>query len=444
MCGTAQHFNWVQIGAAINHPDAGKFLDISADVNREYGYKDACVKIIPSSGYGDPMMLRQVLKQEKPDALMIFTDPRYWIWLFQMEREIRQHIPIIYLNIWDDLPYPMYNRPFYKSCDGLFAISKQTYNINKVVLGENDSENRVVRYLPHGVSSEFKPIEAGPELESFRHVLFGTGVHPEFTLLYNARNIGRKRVSDIILAWRQFLKTVDKPNNTRLILHTDPVDNSGTDLVAVINSLIPKAWIDTIILTGARLTTKDMNLLYNVSDGVILASSNEGWGLSLTEALLTAKMFIAPVTGGMQDQMRFENEDGSWIDFTKSFPSNHTGLVKKHGNWCIPVPITSRACCGSPVTPYIYDDRCTIEDLAQAIQKLYQLGPEERKKFGKEGETWARGEEAGFTAKAMCRRFEEYVEDVFDKFKPRKRYDLTKVVEAPTTFVDYDPISYTV
>ena len=44
----------------------------------------------------------------------------------------------------------------------------------------------------------------------------------------------------------------------------------------------------------------------------------------------------------------------------------------------------------------------------------------------------------------MCRRFEEYVEDVFDKFKPRKRYDLTKVVEAPTTFVDYDPISYTV
>jgi len=30
--GSVQHFNWVQLGAAIKHPDAGKSLDLSQDV----------------------------------------------------------------------------------------------------------------------------------------------------------------------------------------------------------------------------------------------------------------------------------------------------------------------------------------------------------------------------------------------------------------------------
>ena len=127
--GTCHHFNWVQIGAGINHPDAGKILDLNASVTEETGVEDPSVRIIPSNGYGDSQLVRRVLTEEKPDALMMFTDPRYWIWLFNMEREIRSRIPIFYLNIWDNPPYPMYNKAYYKSCDGLFGISKQTVNI---------------------------------------------------------------------------------------------------------------------------------------------------------------------------------------------------------------------------------------------------------------------------------------------------------------------------
>ena len=29
--GTVKHFDWVQVGAAINHPDRGKILDLSND-----------------------------------------------------------------------------------------------------------------------------------------------------------------------------------------------------------------------------------------------------------------------------------------------------------------------------------------------------------------------------------------------------------------------------
>jgi hypothetical protein len=54
-----------------------------------------------------------------------------------------------------------------------------------------------------------------------------------------------------------------------------------------------------------------MNLLYNATDGCALISSNEGWGLSLTDAMMCGKPIIATVTGGMQDQMRFEDEDGN-------------------------------------------------------------------------------------------------------------------------------------
>jgi len=121
--GTSHRFNWVNMGGAIQHPDQGKRFDLNDDTNKQTGLTDTSVYLYPLNGYGDPTILKQIMDIEKPDAILIFTDPRYWIWLFQMEHEIRKTIPLIYLNIWDDLPYPMYNKPYYESCDGLLAIS---------------------------------------------------------------------------------------------------------------------------------------------------------------------------------------------------------------------------------------------------------------------------------------------------------------------------------
>ena len=134
--GTSHRFNWVNLGAAIQHPEHGKRLDVSVDTNVHSGIEDSSVIIYPHNGYGTPEIVRQLLEFEKPDAIMFFTDPRYWIWLFQIENEIRKKVPLIYLNIWDDLPAPLYNKPYYESCDALMAISKQTRNINEMVLGD--------------------------------------------------------------------------------------------------------------------------------------------------------------------------------------------------------------------------------------------------------------------------------------------------------------------
>ena len=127
---TCHKYDWVQIGGAIKHPDQGKRIDLSTEIRQQTGVDHANVVVYPTDGYGNAEILRQLIKTEKPDAVMHFTDPRFWGWLYNMEHELRQTMPLIYYNIWDDLPYPHWNEPFYESCDLLMAISKQTYNIN--------------------------------------------------------------------------------------------------------------------------------------------------------------------------------------------------------------------------------------------------------------------------------------------------------------------------
>ena len=38
--GTAHKYNWFQLGAALKHPEVGKIVDISADVNKNTGIKN--------------------------------------------------------------------------------------------------------------------------------------------------------------------------------------------------------------------------------------------------------------------------------------------------------------------------------------------------------------------------------------------------------------------
>ena len=156
---TAHHFNWIQLGGAVKHPERGKGFNLSNDVNQEMGLTDSDVRVLASDGYGNQNIIRSLIQQEKPDAIMHFTDPRYWIWLYQMENEIRQKIPMVFYTIWDDLPYPMWNRDFYRSDDMLLGISKQSTNIVKNVLRDHPKPNWAIKYVPHGIEpKKFYPI----------------------------------------------------------------------------------------------------------------------------------------------------------------------------------------------------------------------------------------------------------------------------------------------
>ena len=279
---TAQHFNWVNIGGAIKHQQQGQRFDLSEDTNKNTGLNDSSVILYPTNGYGDVNLVRQLIKSEKPDALMLITDPRYFEFLFSIENQIRKEIPIIYLNIWDDLPAPLYNKPFYESCDALLAISKQTKLINEVVLG-GKAKRKVIEYVPHGLNHNiYKPIEDWNEdLKSFKQRIFNNE-EKDFVLFFNSRNIRRKQIPDTMLAFKYFLDKLpkEKADKCCLILHTEVVSEHGTDLEAVRKILFddyPKA----ILFSQQKLSSDDLNKLYNIADAQILLTSNEGWGLLL-------------------------------------------------------------------------------------------------------------------------------------------------------------------
>jgi glycosyltransferase involved in cell wall biosynthesis len=369
---------------------------------------------------------------------MLITDPRYFIWLFNMENEIRKSIPIAYLNIWDDYPAPMYNLPYYEACDLLMGISKQTVNINKLVL-EDKAINKVIRYVPHGLNSDLiKPLDKkDKKLLEFKKHLF-KGKQYDFALLFNSRNIRRKQIPDTLLAYRHFIDTlsIEQAKKCCLVLHTDRVFDHGTDLDAVIE-LILNGDQYNVIFTDAKFDPYNMNLLYNSTDAQILLTSNEGWGLSLTEAILAGNPVIANVTGGMQDQMRFEFEDGTWIDFDANFPSNHRGTIKKHGEWAFPVYPSSRSMIGSPPTPYIWDDICRPEDAAEQIKAIYNLTPEERKDKGLKGREWATSDEAGFTSEHQGKRVIEAFDTLFATWKPREKFELINTNEVKDRVINH-------
>jgi glycosyltransferase involved in cell wall biosynthesis len=426
---TAQHFNWVNLGGAIQHPDQGKRFDLSGDTNINAGLTDSSVTLYPVNGYGDADLIRQILKIEKPDAIMLITDPRYFEWLFQIENEIRKTCPIIYLNIWDDYPAPLYNKAFYESCDALLAISKQTKLINELVLADK-AEKKIIEYVPHGLNENiFKPLdETDPTLVDFKKQLFN-GVQKDFVLFFNSRNIRRKQIPDTMLAFRYFLDKLpkEKADKCAFVLHTEVISEHGTDLEAV-RKLIFKDYPNAIYFSTNKLDASQLNMLYNIADAQILLTSNEGWGLSLTEAILAGTPIIANVTGGMQDQMRFEDEKGNWFVPTPQLPSNHTGALKKHGKWAFPVYPSNRSIQGSPTTPYIWDDRCNPEDAADCIKQLYNMNKVERTTIGLKGREWALNE-GGFTGKRMGERAINAIDQLFSTWTPREKYEFINVLE---------------
>lgn len=441
--GSAHHFNWFQIAAAVKHQDTNKILDISEDVNKQIGIEDSLVRLKPNDGYGDAKLIRQIIKQEKPDALFIFTDPRYWTWLFEIEREIRSQIPIVWLNIWDDYPAPMYNKQYYNSVDALLAISKQTKVINELVLQE-DYKDKISAYVPHGINTDqFKPLDKeSEEFKNFKEeVLMGEDY--DYVVFFNSRNIHRKRPGDVILSYRMFCDKIGKEKASKcvLILHTAVADQHGTDLRAVKEALCDPSYVNVLFSTS-KLTPAQMNGMYNLADVTMLISSNEGWGLSLTESLVTGTMIIGAVTGGMQDQMRFVDNDGNWFTPSPEVPSNHRGTYKEHGVWAEPIFPSNISLAGSPLTPYIFDDRCTPEDAAAALLKVYLLGKEERTQRGLAGREWALSEEAQMSSVTMSKNISRCMDKAWDNFTPRPSFDLIKVGDRPSKYVNHKITGY--
>ena len=425
--GTIHKYDWVQLGSAINHPEAGKIVDINADIREKTRVLDANLKIIPSNGYGNIFTLRSLIESEKPDAILHFTDPHYWQWLYEAEHEIRQQIPILYYHVWDNLPDPTYNRNNYESCDWIGCISKQTYGlVHRVGKMDNEPtfkplEDWQISYVPHGINSDvFKPTDS--VADDLKKYIYEDKEY-DFILFYNNRNIKRKQPGDVILSYKLFCDSLPKEQSDKclLLMHTTPIDENGTDLTAVAKSVCPDYNIKFVNL---KLEQNKLNELYNIVDCTINIANNEGFGLGTAESIMAGTPIIVNVTGGLQDQCGFNYTADNYITFGSLHNRKVHGSTL-HGEWVVPVWPSVNNLNGSVPTPFIYEDRVNNLDVASAISEVYSWGKEGRKERGLKGREWAI---ENLSSKVMCDSLIEGIENTFKNYKPRKKFDLYRIV----------------
>ena len=124
------------------------------------------------------------------------------------------------------------------------------------------------------------------------------------------------------------------------------------------------------------------------------------------------------------------DEEGNYLDpdthFTYEWGSNHDGRYKKHGDWAFPIFPSNRSLQGSPLTPYIFDDRVKFEDAAERIMEVYLMGRAERKRRGELGRQYAHNQ-GQFTSEHMCELFISSIDHTLESWTPRKKFELVKI-----------------
>lgn len=342
-----------QFGAAVKHSDYRTVV-----VNDDFIIK-------PIDGFGNPEMLRIALATEKPDILFIFTDPRFFVWLFEMEDEIHQICPIVWWHVWDNYPYPEFNNAFYESTDLINCHSHMTYTMLKDKFPEKT--NFVPHFLPKTL---FYPLDK-KEIKEYKKQLLGSDREDHFIGIWVNRNAKRKRPNDVLESWSLFLKELKKKKGHQkatLIMHTEPTDNEGPNLFKTAEMLNVQ---NNVFFSRDRLEFEKMNVLYNVSDFCLNVSYAEGFGLSTLESMMTGTPIIAVKTGGLTRQVCNALEGGE------------NGVA---------LEVDIKTLVGSQSVPYIYEDYASNKNIAKGIMKLYNTTPKQKEKLSKKVLRYARKE----------------------------------------------------
>jgi glycosyltransferase involved in cell wall biosynthesis len=137
-------------------------------------------------------------------------------------------------------------------------------------------------------------------------------------------------------------------------------------------------------------------------DVLVLPSCQEGFGMSLGEAIMCEKMVIAPLHGGMSDQMNFGKCD-----------------------WAEPIFEFNSVLTSNEVVPYIYSNYIDKKDLHKAMTKLFKLSQVDRERFGGYGRDFFLNN--GLRSIDMTESIGTILNQSIDNFVPKINYNLTKI-----------------
>jgi len=351
-------YKFLQLGAAVKHANYD-VVKVSDDI-----------VIKPIDGFGDKEMLRVILATERPDAVFLFTDPRFFIWLWEIEDELHQVCPIVYWKVWDERPTPAFNKVLYDSTDLINCHSYLTYEMLSELLPDRVHDG-TLNFIPHALPQDvFKPIDPSKRPQLRSSVL--SPAHADnFVAIWVNRNAKRKRANDVLESWRLFLDALEAKHGHRkatLIMHTDPLDSQGSNLLKTSEMLGVQR---DVFFSKERLSFEQMAVLYNISDCCLNTAANEGFGLSTLEAMQCGVPIIALKTGGLTRQV-VDHRDGS-----------ENGIA---------LDVELRTLVGSLLVPYIYECYCSNQSTADALLQMYEWGPEKRRTVGQKARDYVLSE----------------------------------------------------
>ena len=342
-------WSFKQLGAAIKHSDYSL-----KQINDDFVIK-------PVDGFGNKDMMRNILVTEKPSAIILFADPRFFLWLFEIEDEIHQVCPIFWWHVWDNRPTPLFNNWMYEATDAINCHSYLTYQM----CSENFPEKS--RFIPHAIPGNIFYEISDEEKLKYKIKVLGEDKKDHFVAFWANRNAKRKRPGDLLNSWKLFIDKTDK-KDAILILHTDPFDNEGVNIPKIIKMLnIEK----NVAISTDKIDFDEMNIMYNIADITLNISFAEGFGLSTLESMQTGTPIVSITTGGLTRQV-IDHRDNS-----------ENGVAIR--------PVLKNL-VGSQNVPYIYEDYVSTEDVAAGILKMYSLDSKSRQNLSLKVKKYAKKE----------------------------------------------------
>jgi len=370
-----QKYDIVQLGAAIRHEQYA-----TQSITDHF-------KIIPCNGFGNKDIVRSLLVKEKPDVMIIFTDPRFFSHIFEMEDEIHQVCPIMYWHVWDNRPSPSFNKKYYDAVDKVVAISKLTEAVCKDIIPQKTV------YIPHTLPEDVYFQMENERIKTCKLNTLGEARKDNFVALWLNRNSRRKRAADVLKAWQIFLFNLEdkhKRSDATLIMHTNPEDSQGTNLLEIAKHL---DILGNVCFSDQTASYEQINVLHNISDVCVNISYAEGFGLTTLESMKVGNPIIATTTGGLTSQV---------IDY---IDGSHNG---------IPLTPKIKTLSGSQDVHYIYEDYASVEDTACALLKMYEMKEEDRKKLGQKCKNYVEKE---FSYKKMIESWDKEIEHTHTHWK---------------------------
>ena len=336
--------------------------------------------------------IRFVLKEHKPDVMIINSDPRHLTHVFEIDNEIRNACPLVFYHLWDDQPFPKFNTIFYRSTDAIAAGSKFIYE-----LLINNYKDTPIFYAPMGVNTEVFKILPEETVSNFKKEIFKNQpqlVDFKFIVGYVGRNILRKRILDL---YRIFSKFAKDKKDVLLFLHSSPFDPEGTNLLYLRNTLYPDLPVAVSEPRGQDDTF--LTHLYNMFDISINIAYAEGFGLPLAESMACGTPCIAAETAGSG------------------------GIITEENGWLVKPKVISQF--GSQQVPYIDQRFVSDEDVLEALEEAYS-----NKELLKDKASKCRQHIVdNYSSEKMVENIENVLKETVVSWKKYPQYTITTIPE---------------